>query len=57
MIEARLEGRKPIAVTEHAGSLNQALAGAIDKLISMIESILERQNEHVSLKTIESTIE
>lgn len=45
MIEARLEGRQPIVVTDHADTLNQALDGAIDKLISMVESILGRQHD------------
>ena len=49
MIEAHLEGRQPIVVTDHADTLNQALNGAIDKLISMIESILGRQrNQRIS---------
>jgi ribosome-associated translation inhibitor RaiA len=43
MIEAHLEGRQPIVVTENANNLNQALDGAIHKLISMIESIRGRQ--------------
>ncbi len=45
MIEARLEGRKPIVVTDHDSTLNQALEGAIDKLINMIESIHGRQSD------------
>ena len=45
MIEARLEGRQPIVVTDHSDTLNQALDGAIDKLINMIESILGRQHD------------
>jgi ribosome-associated translation inhibitor RaiA len=51
MIEAHLEGRQPIVVTEHANNLNQALDGAIDKLISMIESILGRQRDQKGRKT------
>jgi ribosome-associated translation inhibitor RaiA len=57
MIEARLVGRQPVAVTEHAGTLNLALDGAIEKLINMIESLLDRQNDHGNRKTKESTIE
>jgi len=45
MIEAHLERRKPIVVTDHADTLNQALDGAINKLISMIESINGRQRD------------
>jgi ribosome-associated translation inhibitor RaiA len=46
MIEARLEGRQPIVAIDHAATLNQALYSAIDKLLSMIESILGRQHDH-----------
>ena len=48
MMEARLEGRKPIAVTDQAATLEQAVDGATNKLISMIESILGRQRDHGS---------
>ena len=51
MIEAHLEGRQPIVVTDHADTLNQALNGAIDKIISMIESILGRQRDKRNFKT------
>jgi ribosome-associated translation inhibitor RaiA len=51
MIEAHIEGRQPIVVTDHADNLNQALDGAIDKLISMIESIFGRQRDQRSRKT------
>jgi len=48
MMEARLEGREPIAVTDHAATLEQAVDGATHKLISMIDSILGRQRDHRS---------
>ena len=48
MMEARLEGRKPIAVTDQAATLDQAVDGATNKLISMIERILGRQHDHRS---------
>jgi len=57
MLEARLEGRQPIVVIDHAATLNQALDGAIDKLISMIESILGRQRDRRSRKTQHSAHE
>ena len=57
MIEARLEGRQPIVVTDHADTLNQALDGAIDKLINMIESILGRQHDKRSHDSKQSTLE
>lgn len=50
MIEAHMEGRQPIVVTDHADNLNQALDGAIDKLISMMESILGREHDQRSHK-------
>jgi hypothetical protein len=39
-IEVRLEGRRPVAVTHHASSLEQALHGAAKKMAHMIESTL-----------------
>lgn len=51
MLEAHIEGRQPIVVTDHAGTLNQALDGAINKLISMMESILGRQRNQRIRKT------
>jgi ribosome-associated translation inhibitor RaiA len=42
MMEARLEGRQPIAVTEEAPTLEQAVAGAADKLARSIENTLGR---------------
>jgi len=54
MIEAHLEGRQPIVVTDHADTLNQALNGAIDKLISMIESIHGRQRDQRISQTEQS---
>ncbi|MCK9281642.1 MAG: HPF/RaiA family ribosome-associated protein [Melioribacteraceae bacterium] len=51
MIEARLKGRQPIGVTDNAETLNEALDGAIDKLINMIESILGRQRDQRNNKT------
>ena len=40
MMEARLEGRQPIAVTHEAPELDQAVAGAADKLARSIENTL-----------------
>ncbi len=46
LMEARLEGRQPIAVTHQAADLNQAVNGATDKLKSVIESTLGRLDNH-----------
>ena len=51
MMEARLEGRQPIAVTHQAGSLNQAVAGAADRLANMIENTRGRLDEQRSHRT------
>jgi ribosome-associated translation inhibitor RaiA len=45
MIEARLEGRSPIAVTDHAATLDKAVNGAAGKLGRMIESAAGRAAE------------
>ena len=42
MIEARLERRPPIAVTDHAPTIHQAVDGAAEKLAHSIESVLGR---------------
>ena len=42
MMEARLEGRQPVAVTHTAAILDQAVSGTTDKLARMIESTLGR---------------
>jgi hypothetical protein len=42
MIEARLEGMKPIAVTNHANTSKQAVTGAVDKLKSSLTTIQGR---------------
>ncbi|MCB0104019.1 MAG: HPF/RaiA family ribosome-associated protein [Anaerolineales bacterium] len=51
MIEARLEGRQPIAVTHQATTLDEAVDGAADKLVNMIESTLGRQHEQELRRT------
>jgi len=42
MIEARLEGVKPIAVTHHANTHEQAVEGALDKLKTSLDTVLGR---------------
>ncbi len=46
MMEARLEGRQPTAVTHQAATLEKAIEGATDKLKRHIESTLERIADH-----------
>ena len=42
MLEARLEGRQPVAVTEHASTQEQAVNGATQKLVRLLDSTLGR---------------
>lgn len=42
MMEARLEGRQPTAVTYQASDLSDAIDGAADKLKRSLESTLDR---------------
>lgn len=42
MLEARLEGRQPVAVTEHAATQEQAVNGATQKLVRLLDSTLGR---------------
>ncbi len=51
MMEARLEGRQPIAVTHWAATLDQAVGGASDKLTRLIESTLGRLRDQKSHRT------
>ena len=51
VMEARLEGRQPVAVTHHAATLDQAVDGAADKLASLIESTLGRLRDQKRVRT------
>jgi ribosome-associated translation inhibitor RaiA len=42
MMEARIDGRPPIAVTQQAATLDQAMDGAAEKLERSIDSMLGR---------------
>jgi len=46
MLEARLEGRPPIAVTNDANTYEKAVSGAIDKLVSSLETKQGRMKNH-----------
>ncbi len=46
LIEARLAGMKPIVVTDHSNTHEKALSGALDKLITSLETITGRLNDH-----------
>ena len=46
MMEARLEKHQPIAVTEEAATLDEAIDGAAHKLKRLLEHTLGRLSEH-----------
>jgi ribosome-associated translation inhibitor RaiA len=43
MLEARLSGREPIAVTHTGPSLDLALDGALDKLVRSLDSVVGKE--------------
>ena len=45
VMEARIEGRQPIAVTEQAATVHDAVVTAADKLGRLIAHTLERVND------------
>jgi ribosome-associated translation inhibitor RaiA len=51
MIEARLEGFSPIAVTDQATTLDEAVDGAANKLVNLIETTLGRQHDQELRRT------
>ena len=46
IIEARLEGMKPMAVTNHANTHEQAIEGAVEKLKTSIDTMIGRLKNH-----------
>ena len=46
MIEARLEGLKPIAVNNNANTHEQAVEGAVEKLKTSLDTMLGRMRNH-----------
>jgi len=45
VIEARLEGHQPLAVTNQSSTLEQAVDGASEKMFRLIENTLGRQQD------------
>ena len=45
VLEARVEGRVPVAVTSHADTLDEAFRGAAEKLKRLLESEFGRQDD------------
>ncbi|MDP5136233.1 HPF/RaiA family ribosome-associated protein [Rheinheimera baltica] len=54
MLEARFEGLDPVAITEHAATVNQALTGAADKMQRKLSSVVGKlRDKHVRATTPE----
>jgi len=51
MMEARLEGRQPIAVTDEAATVDVAVNGAADKLARLIEHTLGKLHDERTRRT------
>jgi hypothetical protein len=45
MMEVRIEGRPPTAVTHHAATVDQAVDGAAERAQRAVEHILEKQRD------------
>ncbi len=50
MMEARIEGHQPVAVTDEAETIDQAMVGAADKLKSILDHTLGRLSSHEDRK-------
>jgi hypothetical protein len=51
VMEARLERRKPVAVTHQAATLDLAVEGAVGKLARLVESTIARLRDQKSHRT------
>lgn len=45
-LEARIEGRQPIGVTDQADNIAMAISGALDKLKASLKTIIGRTRNH-----------
>lgn len=52
MLEARLKGHEPTAVTHEAESLDLAFSGAVDKLVAALDSRIGRMNAERQKSTL-----
>jgi hypothetical protein len=46
LIEARLAGRKPIAISDRADTLDEVISSAAEKLKHAIQSIMSKEHDH-----------
>lgn len=57
LLEARLEGRPPLAVTDHGATQEQALIGATQKLQRLLDSTLGRLGAQRDKAVLPPTVE
>jgi ribosome-associated translation inhibitor RaiA len=57
MMEARLQGRQPIAVTHHAATVHEAIDGAADKLTRLVESTVGRLQDQRNRASAQHPVE
>lgn len=55
LIEVRLQGRQPEAVSDQASTLENAYSGAINKLQRVLDSTLGKLNHHKGADTIRTS--
>lgn len=46
LIETKLKGKGPVAVTNMANTIDEALSGAIDKITKVLETSLDKMRSH-----------
>ena len=46
MIEVRLSGKNPLAVTHHADTIEKAISGAADKMKKVLTTTFEKLKTH-----------
>lgn len=51
MIEVQIKGRRPIAITHQAATVDHVVDGAVDKLTNLIETTLGRQQHQERNRT------
>lgn len=46
LLEARLKGKAPVAVTNTASTIDDAISGAIDKITKVLETSIDKMRSH-----------
>lgn len=46
LLEVRLAGKNPVAVTNHANTIEKAVSGATDKMVKLLNTTFEKLKTH-----------